>query len=701
MALAGRASPHPAWHQEVNIRLQIWLIERQLKARSPKTRLKAVQSLRHLDHHSVVGFLTRALSDEDREVRLEAALGLGEESDDRAVTALAGALRDPEEAVQVAAIKSLRRLGGEAALAALAATFFKGSPAVKWRAAQALRALHWQPGTAEEQMHWFIALGEMSRLSVFGVAAVKPLVAVLRTGSETMRLAAVNALEAIADPSVEKPLLEAAQDAAAAVRTAAAHALVNHPGPASGRVLIGALKDSEHNVRVAAASSLGKLGEARAVEPLVLLLKEQNWESRTVALEALGRLGDARALAPVLTCLSDRDPEVRRHAADALGRFGDGSILEKLVFAMVDENNGVREAAFRALNQLCPDWETSDRVRRLIPDITAALKDKSAGAQYAVSHMFRRVAGDNLATSKLVAAPTFGGDREAQTLPAILSSLLRDKDADLRFVAAEAVARLRLAGCANALNVAVGDANEWVRSAASHALAALNNGEPSAHSLPATPRPQLQSLLISSTEGATLHQWECADAEREIRFSEMIARRSRRMAETVSLGDFDRLEIAGERGRSVVLFLPEGIAQAGLESPAASPPSEVSRGATAEFSAEQTKEHIEEWLRQAASTRGVLVRSVRFTDRTVVCDLDSRSFPAVMLEQVFGAVTEVFQSLASQAQPARRLSWTFSRAAAHFTQRDDGTLLGVFTPMKGVPVDFAGLENLFREFRGL
>ena len=682
-------------------RLQLWLVERQLKVRSPKTRLKAVQTLREIDHASVIGLLTRALSDADPEVRRESALALGDETDDRAVAALAGALRDPDESVQVTAIKSLRRLGGEAAVAALVATFFKGSPAVKWRAAQALRALHWQPATAEEQMHWFIALGEMSRLSIFGVAAVKPLVAVLRTGSEPMRLAAVNALEAIADPIVEKPLLEAAQDPDAAVRTAAAHALVNHPGPASGRVLIGALKDPEHNVRVAAATSLGKLGEARAVEPLMLLLKQQNWESRTAALEALGRLCDARALPPVLACLSDRDPEVRRNAAEALGRFGDDSILEKLVLAMVDENNGVREAAFRALNQLCPDWENSDRVRGLIPDIAAALKDKSAGAQYAVNHLLRRVAGDNLAASKLVPAPALGVSREAQTLPAILSILLRDKDADLRFAAAEAVARLRLAGCANALNVALADSNEWVRSAASQALAALNNTGAAAQTLPATPRPQLLSLLISSTEGATLHQWQCADVEREIQFSEMVERRSRRMAETVSLGEFDRLEVAGGRGRSVLLFLPEGVAQVGLESPAASPPDEVSRSAGVESSPEQTKEHIEEWLRQAASTRGVLVRSVRFTDRTVVCDMDSRSFPAVMLEQIFGAVAEVFQSLASQAQPARRLSWTFSKAAAHFTRRDDGTLLGVFTMAKGVPVDFAGLESLFREFRGL
>src|SRR2546426_1301707 len=44
-----------------------------------------------------------------------------------------------------------------------------------------------------------------------------------------------------------------------------------------------------------------------------------------------------------------------------------------------------------------------------------------------------------------------------------------------------------------------------------------------------SPGPQLLSLLVASTDGGTLHKWQCTDADREIRFFEMIERRARRI----------------------------------------------------------------------------------------------------------------------------------------------------------------------------
>ena len=116
---------------------------------------------------------------------------------------------------------------------------------------------------------------------------------------------------------------------------------------------------------------------------------------------------------------------------------------------------------------------------------------------------------------------------------------------------------------------------------------------------------------------------------------------------------------------------------------------------------EEIKERITDWLRQTPPVRGVLVRAIRFTDQTFVCDFDSRDFPMSALEEAWRSVADTFQVLEAQSLPPTRLTWVFERAVLHCVRREDGAILGVFVSKKHVEVNRAGVDDLIAKFQSL
>ncbi|MCU0785856.1 MAG: HEAT repeat domain-containing protein [Verrucomicrobia bacterium] len=431
-----------------------------------------MQILRSLADPALIELLAGALNDSDSEVRREAASALGDLKDDGALHALIGAVRDPVEPVQEAAIQALERQGEMAAVGPLVSALLHGTPTIQWRAAHALKVLQWRPRTEAEEIQSLVAMGEIERTLVFGAAAVNAVAAVLKTGSYEKRVAAVNVLGEINEPTVIKPLQDALRDPDALVRTAVAYALARVGGPQVVPGLIHALKDNDRNVRVAVAVALGKLSDARAVEPLILLLKDKEWEVRAAALESLGRLGDARAFKPVAERLDDKDQEVRQYAVDAVAQVGDESIIEKLVLTMVDGHSGVRQAAARALPRLDPYWDRSERVQRLLPTLQTAARNKDSAVQFAASNLLKRLSGRSSSEGTLALARS-EVERKRHTIVTILQDLLRDRDAEVRLAAVESIARLELTACVDAVKAAAEDADGWVKAAAQQTFNAL------------------------------------------------------------------------------------------------------------------------------------------------------------------------------------------------------------------------------------
>lgn len=455
---------------------KLWLAQRGLKSDSPQKRLEAVQRIRALKDPAAVDVLTEALADQEPAVRAEVVSALGDIEDRRVLKPLVSALRDHSDTVQELAAQSLKKRGDASVIEPLTALLLRGTPGAQYHAAQALRALGWVPRTMGEQIPFYIACGDLKRVTMFGGAAVTALTAVLKGDSYERRVAAANALADIGDAGVLKPLLGALKDPEGMVRSAAANGLARLADPQSLPGLITALKDRDHNVRVAVVSALGQLGDKQAVKPLQALVTDREWEVRAALAEALGRLGDKSALPAVTELLQDRDQEVRQNAVDATGRIGDETAIENLVLAMVDEHMGVRQAAARALNMLDPYWERSPRVQALVPQLQAAMRHRDSAVQFAAAGVLRRITGRS-ASELLAATPatTFGqtGDQAFD----FLQNLLRDSDDEVRLAAVEAIIRMRSAASVPALQGMLADKNRWVKQTADAGLQSILNAQ--------------------------------------------------------------------------------------------------------------------------------------------------------------------------------------------------------------------------------
>lgn len=689
-------------------RIALWLAQHQLKSKTPARRLKALQRLRTaiadavvaLDDKITIALLDHVLTDPEVEVRCEAAAILADLRDVRTVPALIRALNDPNDAVQETAIAALKRLDDRAAVAALVPKLATGTPTIRWRAAQTLKSLGWRPQTVADQIHYHIATGEIRHLAGFGTDAVKPLAEMLRTATGDKKVAAAEVLGEIGDPAVFRPLQGLLRDPEPSVRSAAIYGLEAAGCREAVPALVAALRDSARNVRLVAAQVLGTLGDLQTVEPLIRLVDDKDWEVRRAAVQSLGKLGDTRAFPTVAKRLDDTDQEVREVAADALGRVGNESIVEKLVMTMVDAHGGVRQAAARALTKIYPRWESSERVQKMLPEIQNALRHRDASVQNAAAGLLKRVTRTN---GDAAALALTGTDQRPPPLTAMLRQLFSDTDADVRVAAAETVGRMLLAGCTELLKAALADADPGVKLAAQNAQAKLAVGDAAgggkvtflSQTAPAAPAVSsaVEDVLICSSFGEVLHERNCRHLADWLKVLEFVLPQAEQLGALMTLGEFRRLEIHTTGARVVILTVPEGGVMLRVKNdfPAVPLTSGVAVG-------DALKEAATEWLRRAASVRGVLLRGLRFPDQTIVCDVDSRDLTAAALEQAYRAVADTFQWLLPRQIPSARLVWSYDRTALHCVRRADKTILGAMVSTKPGEADLPGLERQLAEF---
>ena len=697
-------------------RIALWLAQHQLKSKKPAHRLWALRTLRTalndavvaLDDKLTIALLDHTLADPETEIRREVAGILSDLRDVRALPSLIRALSDPNEAVQKTAIQGLKKLDDRAAIAALAPKLINGTDDIRWSAALALKSLGWRPKTDAEQIRFFIALGEIKRLASFGAEAVKPLIELLRQGTNDKKIAAVNVLGEIGDPAALKPLQNLLRDPDPLVRSAAVYALERAGYREAAPSLIPILKDAARNVRLAAALALGSLGDASAVEPLIKLLNDTDWEIRRAALESLGKRGDPRAFPSVAKHLDDTDQEVREVAANTVGTIGNESIVEKLVFTMVDAHSGVRQAAARALTRIYPQWERSDRVKKLLPEIQAAMKHRDVSVQFAATNLFQRLAGADLSQPALAAAPP-------RPLPAaiILRELLQAADPEFRQVAVESIGRMRLKECEADLKKALEDADSTVKDSAQAALSRLAAGETSTGGNKVTflakaaevPAPEIipaaaEEVLICSAMGEVLHEWKCRDLAGWLKTIEFISPQAEQLARLMTLGEIKRVTIPTEDAGIVIITSPDGSVMFRSKKISAVPATTGTEPRETGVS-ESAKEFFAEWLRRTPSGRGVLMRGIRFPDQTFLCDVDSRDLPAAAIEEAYRLAYDTHHWLKNHRLATSQITWSGNRAELHCTQRADRSVLGIMTSAKTGEVEPVGLNRQLVEFQNL
>jgi CheY-like chemotaxis protein len=70
----------------------------------------------------------------------------------------------------------------------------------------------------------------------------------------------------------------------------------------------------------------------------------------------------------------------------------------------------------------------------------------------------------------------------------------------------------------------------------------------------AASRPRVDEMLICTGHGEVLYQWQCRNADVWVNFFEFVSQRGQRLAQTLPLGEFDRLEVQSDGARAVVII---------------------------------------------------------------------------------------------------------------------------------------------------
>ena len=72
-----------------------------------------------------------------------------------------------------------------------------------------------------------------------------------------------------------------------------------------------------------------------------------------------------------------------------------------------------------------------------------------------------------------------------------------------------------------------------------------------------TRRPKIDEVLICSTQGDVLYEWQCADANARIRFLQFLSQKSWQLRQGLPIGHFQRLEIEGSANRVLTQIDPD------------------------------------------------------------------------------------------------------------------------------------------------
>lgn len=314
-----------------------------LRDEDENVRAIAAGGLGKLSDPSAVGPLIKALEDNARQVWLAAVESLGQLRDPRASAPLVSKLRDTDDSRVKAAVLAigppsvepliamledgrayarqeaaltLKELGDTRAVAALVALLTDREASVRTRAAEALDGLGWTPADDGEEIDYWIATQEWSKL---GARAFEPLVQQLGDHDPDRRADAALTLGQLGDARAVPALLPILDDQELAVRKAAADALE----------ALGWMPDSDET-------------------KIAFAVAQSDWDGFT-------RIGPG-AVAPLIGLLDDRKSGhqiVRENAADALGEIGDGRAAEPLIDSLNhDDSLEVRRAAARSLVQL-------------------------------------------------------------------------------------------------------------------------------------------------------------------------------------------------------------------------------------------------------------------------------------------------------------------------------------------------------------
>jgi cyclophilin family peptidyl-prolyl cis-trans isomerase/HEAT repeat protein len=393
----------------------------------PEVRAMAAFALGLLGDAAAAPPLIAALADADPRVQARAAEGLGLLGHEAAAMpivqmalphvrggALAAIAADelghplapPVEAIRLA-LYALVRLGDVAALRTLALNA-DGTPASDWwPLAYAMQRIG-HPDTRPTLRGWLTRGGVLARaFALKGLGALKdapsrPAIEALAsdvTQPQAVRVQAVRALGAIADPQSSPVLTGLLPAANGVLRLEAAAAIGAMARPALAESLIDYLEDPWPPMRAAAQSAMARSDQESFMPVLSGLYDDPEWSVRAALATTLGAL-TPEAAGPRLTQLAgDADPKVVAAALRAMAAVKLPGAEQRLIAALAHADVGVRLAAASSLGSM----KAAGAVDALVRALEASRADTTYVARAAILGALAAIEGA-ASTPRLTAA---------------------------------------------------------------------------------------------------------------------------------------------------------------------------------------------------------------------------------------------------------------------------------------------------------
>ncbi|MFQ6130814.1 MAG: HEAT repeat domain-containing protein [Armatimonadota bacterium] len=351
-------------------------------------------------------------------------------------------------------------------------------------------------------------------------AAIPVLKGALGNRNTAVRLAALDALGHIPDPSLEPTLREATatgsdreKEQARAAYLRLGHSLLDAGDKTTARnvfrylyqnastehercaglaglakiggqegftVLLAALDSEERDIQGVAKQGLVEAPGSAVTQALANALEGADAAKRVLVLWALGERGDPAGVPAVLAAAKDDEEAVQVAAFEALGKLGDPAAAPVLIAALSEAQDQGKQAAEVALNRI-PGSETTQAIIRAVPsaapDVQVILLRALGGRRDpSALPVLAQATKDDDEAVRVAALEAIGHLRDPQAVPVLLAALHTAQGKD-REAAEAALGRMRGEETKTALVQALDDAPEAMQASLLRVLARLEDKE--------------------------------------------------------------------------------------------------------------------------------------------------------------------------------------------------------------------------------
>jgi CheY-like chemotaxis protein len=221
-------------------------------------------------------------------------------------------------------------------------------------------------------------------------------------------------------------------------------------------------------------------------------------------------------------------------------------------------------------------------------------------------------------------------------------------------------------------------------------------------------RPRIDQVLICSSRGEPLYEWQVKNSDFWVHFLEFVSRKARFMGQELGLGGFRRIVIEGGDERISAILVAEQVAlvRAHYEDPTNPepgssrqgrhqriPPSTISAGAVPPaFAAE-----VRDWLNRLSNQPGLAAVGAWLARQVLASRNWSDALSDDALHRTWRHLAEVIHVLGTHRLPTSLVSWSYERGAIRSVVRDDGLGMGLVTH-GDVAVTSGAVDTLIRVF---